>query len=224
MKIYGVYMDRPLSAEESERMMSVVSAEKREKCRRFYHEEDAHRTLIGDVLVRTVIGHENGLDPAAVTFSVQEYGKPYIPSLPAVHFNISHSGRWIVCAVDSAPIGIDIEKLKPGTIDIAKRFFSQTEYNDLQAKHPDEQTDYFYHLWSMKESFIKQAGKGLSLPLDSFSVRLQEDGQVSIELPDGHEPCFIRTYDVDAGYKMAVCAAQPDFCEGIEMKTYEELL
>ena len=32
--------------------------------------------------------------------------------------------------------------MKPGTIDIAKRF-SPTEYSDLQAKHPDQQTDYF---------------------------------------------------------------------------------
>nr|AXN89987.1 phosphopantetheinyl transferase [Bacillus subtilis] len=224
MKIYGVYMDRPLSAGEEDRMMAAVSAEKREKCRRFYHKEDAHRTLIGDMLIRTAAAKAYGLDPAGISFSVQEYGKPYIPALPDMHFNISHSGRWIVCAVDSKPIGIDIEKMKPGTIDIAKRFFSPTEYSDLQAKHPDQQTDYFYHLWSMKESFIKQAGKGLSLPLDSFSVRLKDDCHVSVELPDGHEPCFIRTYEADEEYKLAVCAAHPDFCDEIEMKTYEELL
>lgn len=123
MKIYGVYMDRPLSAEEEDRMMAAVSAEKREKCRRFYHKEDAHRTLIGDMLIRTAAAKAYGLDPAGISFSVQEYGKPYIPALPDMHFNISHSGRWIVCAVDSKPIGIDIEKMKPGTIDIAKRFF-----------------------------------------------------------------------------------------------------
>ncbi len=75
------------------------------------------------MLIRTVAAKAYGLDPAGISFSVQEYGKPYIPALPDMHFNISHSGRWIVCAVDSKPIGIDIEKMKPGTIDIAKRFF-----------------------------------------------------------------------------------------------------
>ncbi len=75
------------------------------------------------------------------------------------------------------------------------------------------------------ERKLYQAGrKRAFLPLDSFSVRLKDDGHVSIELPDGHEPCFIRTYDADEEYKLAVCAAHPDFCDGIEMKTYEELL
>lgn len=217
-------MDRPLSQAESDRLMSFVSAEKREKCRRFYHKEDAHRTLLGDVLVRSVISGQHQLDKADIRFSAQEYGKPFIPDLPDAHFNISHSGRWIVCAFDSQPIGIDIEKMKPISLDIAKRFFSKTEYSDLLAKNKDEQTDYFYHLWSMKESYIKQEGKGLSLPLDSFSVRLHQDGQVSIELTDSHTPCYIKTYEVDPGYKMAVCAAHPDFPEDITMISYEALL
>ncbi|MEA5632366.1 4'-phosphopantetheinyl transferase, partial [Bacillus velezensis] len=70
----------------------------------------------------------------------------------------------------------------------------------------------------------KQEGKGLSLPLDSFSVRLHQDGQVSIELPDSHSPCYIKTYEVDPGYKMAVCAVHPDIPEDITMVSYEELL
>lgn len=224
MKIYGMYMDRPLSQEETERLMSFISPEKREKCRRFYHKEDAHRTLLGDVLVRSVISGQYQLDKADIRFSAQEYGKPCIPDLPNAHFNISHSGRWVVCAFDSQPIGIDIEKMKPISLEIAKRFFSKTEYSDLLAKNKDEQTVYFYHLWSMKESFIKQEGKGLSLPLDSFSVRLHQDGKVSIELPDSHTPCYIKTYEVDPAYKMAVCAAHHDFPEDITMVSYEALL
>ena len=62
------------------------------------------------MLIRTAAAKAYGLDPVGISFSVQEYGKPYIPALPDMHFNISHSGRWIVCAVDSKPIGIDIEK------------------------------------------------------------------------------------------------------------------
>lgn len=110
MKIYGIYMDRPLSQEENERFMSFISPEKREKCRRFYHKEDAHRTLLGDVLVRSVISRQYQLDKSDIRFSTQEYGKPCIPDLPDAHFNISHSGRWVICAFDSQPIGIDIEK------------------------------------------------------------------------------------------------------------------
>ncbi|MED4829453.1 4'-phosphopantetheinyl transferase superfamily protein [Bacillus atrophaeus] len=224
MKIYGICMERPLKQHETDRLMSFVSAEKREKCGRFYHEEDAHRTLLGDVLVRSVISEKYGVNKAGIDFFTQEYGKPYAPAFPDIDFNISHSGRWVICAIDAEPIGADIEKMKPISLDIAKRFFSETEYRDLLSTHKDEQISYFYHLWSMKESFIKQAGKGLSLPLDSFSVRLRQDGRVSVELPENHKPCFIKTYDIDPDYKMAVCAAHSRFPESVVMKTYEELL
>lgn len=50
------------------------------------------------------------MDKSDIRFSTQEYGKPCIPDLPDAHFNISHSGRWVICAFDSQPIGIDIEK------------------------------------------------------------------------------------------------------------------
>lgn len=157
MKIYGIYMDRPLSQEENERFMSFISPEKREKCRRFYHKEDAHRTLLGDVLVRSVISRQYQLDKSDIRFSTQEYGKPCIPDLPDAHFNISHSGRWVICAFDSQPIGIDIEKTKPISLEIAKRFFSKTEYSDLLAK--DKEADRLFLSSMVNERKLYQTRK-----------------------------------------------------------------
>ncbi len=98
MKIYGIYMDRPLSQEETERFMSFISPEKREKCRRFYHKEDAHRTLLGDVLVRSVISGQYQLDKSDIRFSAQEYGKPCILIFltPISTFSFRPLGHWCV--------------------------------------------------------------------------------------------------------------------------------
>jgi phosphopantetheinyl transferase len=39
------------------------------------------------------------------------YGKPYFAELPQVHFSISHSGRYIVCLMAGAEVGLDAEDL-----------------------------------------------------------------------------------------------------------------
>lgn len=150
---------------------------------RYRYPEDASRTLIGEVLARHIISETFHLPNEQIRFTEGRYGKPAAEGLNDFHFNISHSGKWIVCGAGAQPIGVDVEKIKPINFDIAKRFFSPSEHDDLMEKDESERLSYFYHLWTMKESFIKQAGKGLSLPLDSFSVKLNEQGRASVETP-----------------------------------------
>ncbi|GIN69094.1 MULTISPECIES: 4'-phosphopantetheinyl transferase family protein [Bacillus] len=223
MKIYAVYMNQLPKPDQFERMMAIVPEEKREKINRYRYPEDANRTLIGDVLARSIIRETFGLPYDRITFTAGRYGKPSAEGLPDFHFNISHSGSWIVCAAGDCPVGVDVEKIKPVNFDIAERFFSPEEHRDLMAKSESERLSYFYHLWTMKESFVKQAGKGLSLPLDSFTVKLAEDGRVSLKTPPNYPPCYIKTYELDPDYKMAVCSAAPDFPEEIVIKGYDDL-
>lgn len=90
-----------------------------------------------------------------------EHGKPYIPNAP--HFNISHSGGIVMCAVSDEEIGVDIqEEVSPERAEkVARRYFA-----------PDEQAELprFTELWAKKEAYIKFTGMGLSTPLSSFSV------------------------------------------------------
>ena len=223
MKIYAVYMDQLPEAGQFNRMMAMVSEEKRKKVGRYRYPEDASRTLIGEVLARHIISETFHLPNDQIRFTEGRYGKPAAEGLNDFHFNISHSGNWIVCGAGTKPIGVDVEKIKPINFDIAERFFSPSEHHDLMEKDDSERLSYFYHLWTMKESFIKQAGKGLSLPLDSFSVKLNEQGRASVETPPGYPPCYIQAYEIDPGYKMAVCSAAPEFPGRIVMKSCAEL-
>lgn len=60
-----------------------------------------------------------------IVFQTEGNGKPVVRHIPSFHFNLSHSGDWVVCAIDDAPVGIDIEEIKPIDLAIAKRFFQQ---------------------------------------------------------------------------------------------------
>lgn len=77
------------------------------------------------MLVRQVIHDMYDLPFDQIVFETEGNGKPVVRHIPSFHFNLSHSGDWVVCAIDDAPVGIDIEEIKPIDLAIAKRFFQQ---------------------------------------------------------------------------------------------------
>lgn len=98
-------------------------------------------------------------------FSENPWGKPYLPQEPSVQFSLSHGGSWAVCAVSDGPVGVDVE-LPRCSMAVAKRHFHPQELTqDLDA-------DRLCRLWTAKEAFLKALGTGLTVPLNSFIVRL----------------------------------------------------
>nr|WP_234447709.1 4'-phosphopantetheinyl transferase superfamily protein [Viridibacillus soli] len=89
-----------------------------------------------------------------IEFQNNFYGKPYLQGFYKLEFNISHSGEWVVCAIDKFSIGVDIEMIKPIEFDIAKCFFTEEEYDDLLTVDSLKRLDYFYDLWTIKESYV----------------------------------------------------------------------
>lgn len=93
-----------------------------------------------------------------------ENGKPYFKNHPDFHFNISHSGNVIAVALSSAPVGVDIEKLRNANLKIAERRFTDKEKAFVKTNE-----DFFY-VWTRKEAFLKRIGLGLKKSLLSFCV------------------------------------------------------
>ncbi|UYO35984.1 4'-phosphopantetheinyl transferase superfamily protein [Bacillus zhangzhouensis] len=227
MKIYAIqlqHLDEIEARQQIDRLKSFVSSKKRDAAERFRFLIDARRTLLGEVLVRQTIHDMYDLPMDQIVFETEGNGKPVVRQLPSFHFNLSHSGDWVVCAVDDAPVGIDIEEIKPIDLAIAKRFFSADEYQDLLSQPLERQEAYFFLLWSMKEAFIKLTGKGLSYGLSSFTARLSEDGQAALILPDHEVPCFVQTYSLDPAYQMAVCTRKSAAAESVERLTCSDVL
>ncbi|MBQ3567236.1 MAG: 4'-phosphopantetheinyl transferase superfamily protein [Oscillospiraceae bacterium] len=92
-----------------------------------------------------------------------EHGKPYLKNINNVFFNISHCHELGVCTVSDTEVGIDAENIRKWSPLVPKRVFSDRENNFLEnAENKDEA---FFRLWTLKESFVKAIGIGISYPL-----------------------------------------------------------
>lgn len=88
------------------------------------------------------------------------------------YHNISHSGDYLICAYSNIKIGCDIEEKKDiNYINIINRFYTNDENKIIDSiKNEKDKIDLFYDIWTKKESYIKRDGRGMEIPLDSFSV------------------------------------------------------
>lgn len=162
---------RDLTAADYEKWYALMSKDKQMRIDRFRFEDDKKRTVAGEMLVRKAIAEWCDVSEESIVFDKTEIGKPYVKDLP-VEFNISHSGDMVVCAVDDKPVGIDVEKIRPIDLKLAKRICTDEELVYLFDHIPTEQnfaytTDQelltrFFELWTAKEAYGKCIGAGMS--------------------------------------------------------------
>lgn len=121
-------------------------------------------------------------------------GKPFFPDAPGIHFNISHSSSKVAVAFSDSEVGCDIEEMTSPDLDVAKRFFSRDEYEDVISREdPEWRSREFFRIWTLKESYLKATGTGLSVPPESFSVS-ESLGGFSLKSPFSFD-----------GYACALC-------------------
>lgn len=147
-----------------------------QKVDRFLKQSDRHLSLVSKALVRYLIYELSGKHPQSLRFLTNEYGKPFLAELPDIHFNLSHSHGAVACALcRSAAVGVDVEDAGRDTdFSIADRFFSSSEAELVSKATGAEKRTRFFDIWTLKEAYIKAVGKGLSIPLDSFSFNVGE--------------------------------------------------
>ena len=103
---------------------------------------------------------EQLLEALAASLKKGPYGKPYLTGYPEIHFNISHSGGWAVCALASMPCGVDIQERRSiRSRRMVERTMNAREQRQIQEA--EDGTGEFIKLWTYKESCIKLSGEGL---------------------------------------------------------------
>lgn len=195
-----------------DKLENYISKEKREKVNKFYKIEDKVRGLYGELLIRKMIIEKLNIKNKDIVLKTSKYGKPYLQGFENLFFNISHSGKYVVCSLDCNLIGIDIEEIQPIDAEgIAKNSFTFKEQNYiLKEDKLEEKIKRFYEIWTLKESFIKCVGKGLYMPLDSFSIYPDEKNNLILEYSEDKNKYSLKRIEVDKEYKMSVCSENPN--------------
>jgi 4'-phosphopantetheinyl transferase len=207
-----------------ESLLGFVSDDRRQRVKKFFRREDACRSIVGEALAKYCVGKAAGVPPDTISFRVDSFGKPHLDLREKeIQFSVSHSGSWVVCAVDEGPVGIDVERVRKYDPDIAKRFYHPNEYTALIALPEHERNDRFFDLWTIKESYIKALGKGLSQALDSFEI-LFENNAIRMQTQSGNPVMHFKQYDLGSEYKCAVCACHDNFPKEIEIMTPATIL
>ena len=89
---------------------------------------------------------------------IDEAGKPYLAS-SELHFSLSHTEGCIAVAVNTAPVGIDVQKIAPRREGFAKRWLNEREALAVAASDDPDAT--LCTVWCAKEAVCKQSGTGL---------------------------------------------------------------
>ncbi len=149
---------------QTEVFNQMLSREEQIKAERFVTKTLSQRYIIAHGLLRYLLADALNIDAKAVKLLVSERGKPYIED-NNIHFNLSHSEDMALIGVSrEAKVGVDIEycQKQVSILEIAKRFFSATEYKKLSHLSGDELRMAFYKGWTQKEAVLKGLGHGIA--------------------------------------------------------------
>lgn len=169
----------------------------RTRNQRFRFQADRDRHLLGRALLRSSIAEWLGTKPQALSLRLDAHGKPQLGNAPNVfeepaaseqlHFNLSHSGDWVVVALANVPVGIDVEHTlrKSDVLSLAAHYFYGEELKELQSFPEPEQRERFFDYWTLKEAYMKARGEGISLGLENFGFRLHSEGACAAQANTG---------------------------------------
>lgn len=159
MKLY-IYNIENLTQTEYEKWYNLMSAEKKQKVDRLKFEKDKKCSVVGEMLARKGIAEIKNISPEEINFSTTPKGKPVAKNID-IYFNISHSDNMVLCGVSEFEIGIDIEKIRPINLNIAKKICLK---NELEYIYSDEkeQLNRLFEVWTGKEAVFKYKGTGLT--------------------------------------------------------------
>lgn len=174
--------------------LETLSRDEVKQSKTFGKPELAERFIVRRGVLRAILAKHLKCDTADLKFGVEEGGKPFLKS-HELSFSASNSGEYGLVALSAKhKIGVDIERHNDKLAGLDFRFMAHDEVTEMKATQ--NETEFFFRIWSRKESVIKSTGAGLAYPLQTLSVLAD-----TVNIP---EPVSIQSIPVPEGYSAAL--------------------
>lgn len=134
----------------------------------FRREEDKLRSLAAELLIYRLLETHYGI--SFVKLHCKDNGQPYLSDCQ-LHVSISHCGETLACAVSEAPVGIDIERIRPMDLRICRHvcvpeeleyLLANTQMTELSECSDPDILRRFFEIWTAKEAYYKKCGTGIT--------------------------------------------------------------
>jgi 4'-phosphopantetheinyl transferase len=185
LSLWCAYPDDLLADEVAQACALLLSEDELARLQALKFDQHAREFLATHALARIALSHHHPLAPQAWRFTLNSYGKPTAEPECGLRFNLSNSPGLVVCLIArGAEVGVDVEPCdRAGKIaELAPDVFSPPELARLETLRSGEKLDRALRLWTLKESYIKARGMGLSLPLKKFSFLFGGAEGIRLEL------------------------------------------
>ncbi|HEV3197374.1 MAG TPA: 4'-phosphopantetheinyl transferase superfamily protein [Bryobacteraceae bacterium] len=137
------------------------TAEEAARAARFHFPILGERYLRAHGALRAILAR---FTEAALEFAATPSGKPYLPGVPELKFNLSHShGMALVGVALEVEIGVDVERVRalPDYEAIVERYFPPSEAAAHAAVPASHRGRDFFRRWTRIEAVLKARGVGL---------------------------------------------------------------
>jgi 4'-phosphopantetheinyl transferase len=155
----------------------LLSTDERERYDRFHFDVDRRHFLLTRALVRTVLSRYVATRPRDWRFHANRYGRPHIANVDSnsqhLSFNLSHTDGLVLLGVTAErQLGVDVESMTRSIPPEPADFLAAREVEALRSR---DRPSLFWDIWTLKESYIKARGLGLSIAMNQFSFSLDSD-------------------------------------------------
>lgn len=215
MKIYAAKIDKVPDV-IYKNLSALIDGRRLEKINSIKLERERLRSLHAGLLLRYAFlnnGYNNNMWNS-IKMAEGSCGKPYAANFCNFCYSISHSGEWVLCAVDDMDIGADIQEMKPPKMALARRFYSECEYKRLLEYEADKdrQALEFYRMWTAKESCVKLTGSGIGAGIGRYAA---DSSYTCVTDLEGNGRFFIKLYESIPRCMVCVCSRGADFADSI---------
>ncbi|RYU91301.1 4'-phosphopantetheinyl transferase superfamily protein [Mucilaginibacter terrigena] len=189
-----------------EQFEALLNPEETLRAGRYKQQKDTYRFIISRGMQRIILGRYLDLLPAALQFVLGDNKKPHVVGNngDTIHYNLSHSGDWILLAIAASPIGTDVEFIDNNFSfrDILPDNFSNDE---IAYINHDNAAERFFTLWTRKEAILKATGQGLGEHLQ-LTPSLDGEHTLSRSVIGADKNWQLNSFLVNPGYIGSVAA------------------